>query len=506
MGALDVIAKVAPKWAADYRANQLRYSVTSEASKNHAERLYDAATQTQYRKPITGGGSSPNRIMEHAGTKLRDLARHLEENHDLTNAVFDDLLNNVVGSGAKVAPMARRTNGELAVDFNKRIAELFEEWGQSPETTGDFAFEQVERQAARHLFRDGEIFIRRLVNSGGYQYPGRIPYALDLLDADYCPMDYVVAGQENGIIQGIEVDAWGAPAFYYFYSTHPGDFQTTKSLYNGNTARIGAANVIHLKHTKRLRQRRGVPLIHAVINRLQDVNAYEQSELIAAKVASDLTGFIKRNSEYNGDVSVNGDNNREFRMEAGAIFELLPGEDVGTISSDRPNSGLQDFRNAMMRAVAGGTGTRYSSISRDYNGTYSAQRQELQEGSIAYRTHFAYLARKFYRPIYSDFITTAILAGAAGSTRGIDLETITRADFRAPALPWIDPKKEADAYQILLNNKLESHSELIRQRGRDPLKVAEEIQAEQEAGVFASTIDLADVQPAQDNDDDEAAA
>jgi len=109
------------------------------------------------------------------------------------------------------------------------------------------------------------------------------------------------------------------------------------------------------------------------------VKDYEESERIAAKVAADLTWFIQRTSEYQGPQDVNTDSRRELKMAAGAGFTLLPGETVGTIKSERPNSDLVNFRSAMLRAVAGGTGTRYSSIARDYNGTYSAQRQELVE-------------------------------------------------------------------------------------------------------------------------------
>lgn len=45
------------------------------------------------------------------------------------------------------------------------------------------------------------------------------------------------------------------------------------------------------------------------------------------------------------------------------------------VKSDRPNPNLQSFRNGQLRAVAAGSRGSYSSISRDYDGTYSAQRR-----------------------------------------------------------------------------------------------------------------------------------
>lgn len=452
---------------------------------NEAKRLYEAANPSQYRPTVTNTGSGDHSVNV-AGTKLRQLARHLEENHDLVVAVFDDLVNNIVGDGARVAPLVRLKSGELARDTNQKIGELWDEWGQSPETTGEMGIETAERLVCRTFLRDGELFGQH-VTTPRFNYQTSIPYAIELLEADYCPFD--MNDSTRNILNGIEANQWGAPSYYYLYKEHPGDPLIS---YSGltETKRVAARRMIHPKFSRRLKQRRGVPIIHAVINRLRDLSDYEQSERIAAKVASDLTWFIKRTSEYNGPVDVNTAKNRTLQLSAGAGFTLLPGEDVSTIKSDRPNPELINFRNAMLKAVAGGTGSRYSSISRDYSGTYSSQRQELVEGAVAYRANFAYMVRSFYRPVYDNFIDAAYFSGRLRPEAGVDMETLRRVDFRAPALPWIDPAKEAQAWQTLVDAKLESHSEIIRNRGRDPEKVREEIEQEQADGVFAMSVDM----------------
>ena len=45
-------------------------------------------------------------------------------------------------------------------------------------------------------------------------------------------------------------------------------------------------------------------------------------------------------------------------------------------------------------------------------------------------------------------------------------------------MPWIDPAKEAKAWRELVDAKLESRKEVMRQRGRDPAKVVEEMSEE----------------------------
>lgn len=464
------------------------------------QRLYEAASNTQFR-PVISNNASGDAVMNNAGNTLRQLSRHLEENHDIVVAVFDDLLNNVVGAGASVAPLIRNRQGVLHEDLNKQLFEEFIDWGDYPEVTGEFGFEQLERQVARHLFRDGEIFMRP-VFSERFNYRTSTRFALELVEADYCPFD---ANSNDGrIVHGVERNQWGAPSNYYFYKSHPADVvNMTQAVNISDLRRVSASGVYHLKFTRRIKQARGVPLVHAVINRLRDLKDYEESERIAAKVAADFTFAITKNSESGmGLTPVNTSNNRSFAMSAGMGFELLPGESVETIESKRPNSGLIDFRSAMVRAVAGGTGTRYSSIAKDYNGTYSAQRQELVEGAVAYRVHFVHLVRRFYRPVWRDFIRAQILAGRINLS-DVEPGSIFRCDFRAPALPWIDPQKEAKAWSELVASKLESRSEIMRQRGRDPRKVIEEMEQEQEQGVFASTIESAEPDGSTGNTDDE---
>ena len=450
-------------------------------------RTYDAAQSSNFR-PNLMNITSGDGVMNITGSKLRQLARHMDENHDLVVAVLDDLVNNTIGAGVMPAPMVRQagTKKKLAEAVNDQILDLWEEWSEYPETTGEFAMSPMERIVARSLFRDGELFIQNVLDKR-FRFRSDVPYVMELLEADFVPFEYY--DQERNVLHGVECDAWNTPIGYYVLRNHPGDPLGGIPVTLGDLKRIPAEAMIHLKFTRRLRQRRGVPVLHAVINRLRDLKDYEESERIAAKVAADLTAFIKRNAENQYTAVVNGQ--RQFQMSAGSFFELQPGEDVGTIQSDRPNANLVTFRDAMLRAVAGGTGTRFSSIARNYNGTYSAQRQELVEGAIAYRAQFAYLCAHFYRPVYQNFVTTAWLSGALKLPRGVDLNSLKRCDFRAPALPWIDPAKEATAYRELVDAQLESRQEIMRQRGRDPGKVWDEIEQEQQSGLFVSAVDKA---------------
>jgi capsid protein len=71
---------------------------------------------------------------------------------------------------------------------------------------------------------------------------------------------------------------------------------------------------------------------------------------------------------------------RSLTMVPGMVADdLLPGESIAVIDSKRPNPNVATYVDCQLRRVAGGIGTSFSSLSMNYNGTYSAQRQELVE-------------------------------------------------------------------------------------------------------------------------------
>ena len=94
------------------------------------------------------------------------------------------------------------------------------------------------------------------------------------------------------------------------------------------------------------------------------------------------------------------------------VFDTLePGEEVGMIESNRPNTFLESFRNGQLRAIAASTRIAYSTIARNYNGTYSAQRQELVEAQLGYDLLQHEFIDYWCRPVYRAWLAMAIASG-----------------------------------------------------------------------------------------------
>jgi len=467
-----LIAYVAPSWAASRMLALGRLA--------SAKRYYDAATATS-QHPRRGNAASADAVMDRAKGNLREYGRWLDENHDLAIGVLDDLVTNIIGAGAGIEPMARnmRTR-EPATELNKQLAEFWEEFWQYPEVTGELPGSEMERIVCRSFLRDGEIFAQH-VNKPVAPYTSRIPYALEWLESDFVPFDLTDASRL--IVHGVQKDGWGRAIGYYVLKQHPGSLILPGSRFD--TVFLRAENMMHLKLVKRLHQTRGVSIFHGVLTRLDDLKDYEESERIAARVAAALTAFIKRDSALSDTVTttLTGEESqtgsRSFSMEPGLIFDgLQPGEDVGVIDSKRPNPNLELFRNSQLRAIASGTGTRFSSIAKNYNGTYSAQRQELVETVAHYRRIFDYLREKFYLPVWRRFIDASRLSGLLRVPAGIDEMSLYRPEIRPPQIPWIDPKKEIEAFQAMVEAGFRSRQQVIRDLGGDPATVDAQLMAD----------------------------
>ena len=153
------------------------------------------------------------------------------------------------------------------------------------------------------------------------------------------------------------------------------------------------------------------------------------------------------------------------------LFDMLPGEEVGIFDTKRPNTGLNEFRSGQLRAAAAGAGVSYSSAAKDYNGTFSAQRQELVEQQENYEVLQEHFVAHTCRPDYTRFLDMALLSGSLRLPSGVEQRTLYDLSCYGTAMPWIDPQREAKANESMLANGLTSHSEIIRRRGGNPMSV-----------------------------------
>lgn len=439
---------------------------------------YEAAQPSRLRK-FRRDQSGPNRLAEKGAVALRTQMRYLERNHDITKGSLDVLVNNTVGpNGIGVEFQPRKLDGSIHEAYARRLAEVFEDWQRRPEVTQRRDWQNVQRVVARTKFRDGECFAQRI--SGPVvtlDHGTLVPYSLELMEADLVPFEF--SDIAKGIQNGCERSEWGAVKAWHVYKRHPGELIGLPTL--ADLKRIPAERMVQVAELGRIGQLRGITPYAPVINRIEDIKDYEESERVAAKIAAMMTAYVKRvaptGEGYTPTLDENGNVvKREIGFAPGMVIDSLAvGEEIGLIDTSRPNVNLVHFRNGQLRAFAAGIAASYSSISRNYDGTYSSQRQELVEGWVNYAVGTDEFIGQFVRVVVEDIVRVAHLSGVA--PKPADLKPGSEFDvlYLAPSMPWIDPAKEALAWLTLVKAGFASEVEVIRKRGQSPEALLEQV-------------------------------
>lgn len=449
------IAAISPGWALSRIQNSL------------AIRAYESTKSSRLHKAKQQHGAADTRT-DIASRSLRGQARYLEENSDLVDGLLTSLVNNVVGrEGIGVEPMPLDHNGNVHEAFAKELLNGFSEWSLKPDTRGELTRPELERQVCRTWLRDGECLGEQVLGSvPGFTHPNSVvPFSVQAMEPDFLPLD--LNSKSGEISQGIQRNQWGQAKAFHVYEHHPGGNQ-----FKGfKTRPVAADRMQHIKFCKRLNQARGISILASAIQRLGGLQNYEESELVAARISAAMAFYIKKGA--GDDYTGSGDSKRRsFPISPGTIFDdLKPGEDVGTIESKRPSALLQSFRDSMVRMICSATGGNFSTVSKQYDGTYSSQRQELVESYVNYGVLSNTFIAQWSRPIYRRYVQIAIMSGRIKVPADVDARTIYLAYYQPPVMPWIDPKKEAEGHERIVAGGFGTEAEVIRGRGKNPKEI-----------------------------------
>jgi len=416
--------------------------------------------------------ASPDTRTARTAQDLRERARCLEETYDLAESILATFVKAIVGAEVIFEPQVMGADGALHEDFNNDLRHWFKVWARRPEVTGEYDYHEGCRQHLRSALRDGEMFQQYVE---GYipslEHGSDVPLSLEHIEADFCPLHF--SAPERRITQSVEKNAWGRAIAYHMLKHHPGDAHALRS--GSPDKRVSSDVMLHHKYVTHFRQTRGLSIFAPIVSRFADIQDIEESERIAARCAAAMVGFRTRGAEEDWSKD---DGDDEIGFEPGAFYELNHDQSVEVSRSNRPNNALIPFMEEQMRRLSGGSGANFSSLSRNYNGTYSSQRQELVEGYVGYGVMHADLANSKLYPDWRRLVDTLVRFRLITVPADVDIATLHDVDIPRPPMPWIDPKKEADGYQTLVDAELESPTHVMRMRGRNPVIVRAQIEGD----------------------------
>ena len=417
---------------------------------------------------VTSGTSADSEIRSNFKA-LRNRARQLVRDNDYARQAVRAIQNNVIGQGVKLQPqaMVQREQG-LDDVINQQIMLAWHQWSHKSrcDVSGLLGFHDIERLLVRSMAESGEVFIRLIRQPFG---GSRVPFALQVLEADYLIDDDVPqAATGNTVRLGIEVDSYLRPQAYHFYANHPGDTYAGNPRTNGRRIRVPADEVIHLFLSERPGQTRGVTWFASALMRLHMLHGYEEAEVVRARAASALMGFITSpEGELVGDEIYDGDRVSEFTP--GVFKYLQPGESVTVPDLNAPDGQLEPFTRSMLRAAAAGIGVSFESISKNFSeSNYSSSRLSLLEERDTYKVMQRYMIENFHQEVFAAWMDMAVLSGEL-NLPGYETnpERYRTAKWVPRSWEWVDPQKEVNAYKIAVRSGFKTLGQVIAEQGGD---------------------------------------
>jgi len=485
-------APAAPAIDANAAGRAATPTVTHQRPVVAASRAYHSARSSRATSGWYAAETSADAELASSLRVLRSRSRQLVRDAAYAKRAKVVVVNNVIGAGVGLQAQVVSTRGRSLRKENAAIEAAWKRWGEARycHTGGKMHFPDLERAAFGQIFEAGECLFRKHYRAFG---GSPVPFALEFIEPERLADHYSLPNAPNGneVRMGVEVDSYDRPVAYWLRERHPGDVRgrvrgTEKLI------RVPAEQMWHLYVVDRWPQSRGEPWLHATARRLNDMDAYSEAEIIAARNSACQMGFIETPLDQANTKTMvdetNADTGEQIReMAPGIIDYLAPGQKFTEHNPSRPNTAIDPFLRYMLREVAAGTGVSYESLSRDYSkSNYSSSRLALLEDRDLWRSLQLWWLRNFRVPLHREWLKFAVYAGAV---KGIDVdkyladpERFEAAKFKPRGWSWIDPKNEVQYAMASVRSGFTTVGDVISKTGdgRDLEEVLEERKAELE--------------------------
>ncbi len=421
-------------------------------------RRFDAAAGGRRWQGVQTFGSINSEIGAAAGPVRRRASYFARNNPWVTNAV-NALVAGAVGAGLK--PQSQHPDPAMRAALHTRWLR----WTSDADADGVTDAYGLQALAVRSMVETGECFALFVFTPAGLR--------VRLLDAEMVPMDETrELGAGRRIIQGVELDADGTRAAYHVYAERPDVPMLSTAL-----RRVAATEMAHLFAPLSPGQVRGMSWLAPILLRLHELDLYEDAQLVRQKVAALFAGFVIDPSGtapgFEG-ATVNGV--LTTGLEPGTLKVLPPGMDIKFSDPAKIGSDTTDFLKLQLRAVAAGLGVPSYLLDGDLSqANYSSLRAALVEFRVRLEAlQYGVIVHQLCRPLWRAWILAELLAGRVDGT----LDELLAVEWIAPAQPWVDPQKDAEAARTQLAAGLTSRRRVVASLGWDIEQLDAEIAAD----------------------------
>ena len=421
-------------------------------------RGYRSAESRQGQTPWRSGFAGRSADSEVLGDlpTLRSRSRESGRDDPLASGILAEFTRQVVGTGLR--PQAR--TGER--DTDALYEQVFGQATRNLSPADGLTYGALQRLRFRRLVEDGEVFVVASLNARG-------DLVTETVEADRVtnPPGLFTAT----IRAGVERDPSGAVVAYWIADRYPQELvagTVTGAIGPATYMRVPAERVRHLRLVDRPGQTRGVPLLHAVLQDLRDLDLLLLATLKRSQVAACLAVFLESSSPTSSILDVTAQTYGyvlDQDLEPGMIFRLYPGEKVSQVSPSAEAADLEKFAVLLARRIGAAIGVSWQTVLKDWStANYSSARTQILENRVT----MAVLRDLFVRELLDWEWRWVLEHEALRGNLALDGSTgVPAADWIADAADWVDPQNEAAATQLKLSMGLTTMRDEIAAQGRD---------------------------------------
>ena len=417
------------------------------------------------------------------------------------------LKDNVIGDmGIRPQAQSKDANGKLDDIANQALEDGWGAWSRVCDITGKMNLTGLFKLLISTCAREGEGLLRIVVGKDA----GPWGFGLQLIDPrrlDFHKNDILDNG--NYIRFGIEFNKYGKPVNYYIkkYDDDWRNFAYTNEPYDI----IPADEIIHGFIPEYVDQKRGIPWSATALMRMYMLNGFEEAAVEHARAGACQMGFITSPGDPESD-DEDDDTPVDMDIEAtpATFKELPPGYDIKKFDPNYPNGEFDTFTKACLRGIAVGFGASYSSVSGDISSVnFSSLRQGILDEREVWKGLQEWFIATFANPIFENWLKYSLLFSKIKCGNGYlkpeRIEKYRNITWSVRRWSWVDPVKDINSASIAVKNGFRSRSDVIRELGRDPEDVWNEVEEENNVlrtkGILTENEVIKDVGKEEDNEE-----
>lgn len=428
---------------------------------------YRGAQSQQGSTPWLGGGGSADTEIQYDLPTLRNRIRELNRDDTIACGLTHTFVTNVIGS--EIRPQANTGDPEK----NRRIEAYWKTRAPGLAPAEAATFGELQRLLFRKYVEDGEVFLKATKTSADN------PVWFEVIEADRVATPPGKTGDAN-ITDGVEKDAYGIPVAYWVSKGHPGDNNVKGLQAAREFIRVPAQSIRHFKTTERPGQTRGVPMFHAIIQDLRDLDLLLVASLKRVQIAACLAVFFETPETVENLAGIDTDTTTDYgsmlkdSLRPGMMWKNNPGEKVNTLVPNFPTPEFVPFVTMLCRKIGASVGVSWQVVLKDFgDSTFTSSKTDLLETRATYLWQ-----QRMFCDVLLDWIWHTVMADAVftgdPAMAGINLASLPAVRWVPPGWKWTDASKEAKGAQLELDIGKTTVRDLCAEEGKDWEEVFEQ--------------------------------